>query len=328
MRFNSVKSGNFTSAAKAVNRSADQMFKASRDSAPDFTGISKAAIASRTKERNAATNAQNLKDVTNIKADALIEGTRIKGDLDKSLAKTKQGSTRMAGITGALGSIAGGFMMKADKAAEKLQREKDDLRDQKRDAQMTAILNKPQAEFSFDEEAPTNPGLKPDTGSTDTTTTSAPTSTTSISTASTGGGGGSAIRGEVYSYLTEDKGLSKNKALGLMANIDRESSFRTAPSGGDGGNSFGMFQWNNTYGRSDIMKDNVKDWKTNWRGQIDHALSGNQLPEYNEVSSDFLNTTFDTPQQAADYWMTKWERPADTKSGSSKHTQFIGGYNF
>ena len=286
MRFNSVKKGNYAAAAKAVNRSSDQMFNSSRESAPDFTNISKAAIAARTKERNASTEAQKLLDVTEIKADALVEGTQIKADLDKSLAKTKQGKQRMAGITGALGSIAGGFVMKADKAAEKLQREKDDLRETKRDEQILAILNKPQAEFSFDEEAPTNPGLKPDSDKPDsptstTATSTAPTSTTSTSTASTGGGGGSAIRGEVYSYLTKDKGLSNNKALGLMANIDRESSFRTAPSGGDGGDSFGMFQWNNSYGRSDIMKDNVKDWQTNWRGQIDHALSGNQLPEYN-----------------------------------------------
>ena len=42
-----------------------------------------------------------------------------------------------------------------------------------------------------------------------------------------------------YNYLTQNlQGLSKNKALGLMANIDRESSFRINPQGGDNGNSF------------------------------------------------------------------------------------------
>jgi len=136
------------------------------------------------------------------------------------------------------------------------------------------------------------------------------------------------IRGKVYNYLTQDKGLSKNKALGLMANIDRESSFRVAPPGGDNGNSFGMFQWNNSAGRSDLMKQNVPDWETNWKGQLDHALSNNQLPEYNSVTQNFLNQTFDSPQAAADYWMTHWERPADPTSGSSKHSTFLGGYNF
>ena len=113
-----------------------------------------------------------------------------------------------------------------------------------------------------------------------------------------------------------------------MANIDRESSFRVNPQGGDGGNSFGMFQWNNTYGRSDIMKKNVSDWQTNWQGQIDHALSGNQLPEYNKVTTDFKNTTFESPQQAADYWMKNWERPAHQEQDSKKHTEFLSGYNF
>lgn len=136
------------------------------------------------------------------------------------------------------------------------------------------------------------------------------------------------FRGEVYNYLTQNKGLSKNKALGLMANIDRESSFRIAPPGGDNGNSFGMLQWNNNYGRSDLMKKNVPNWQSDWKGQLDHALSGNQLPEYNTVTQNFLNQTFESPQAAADYWMTNWERPADSKSGSAKHTTFLSGYNF
>ncbi len=185
MRFNSVKGGNFTSGAKAVNRSADQMFAASRESAPDFTGISKAAIASRTKERNAATQSQGLKDVANIKADNLIDRTKIKSDLTKSLSKTKQGKQRMAGVVGALGSIAGGFAMKSEKAAEKLDRQKQEARDLKRDEMMLAILNKPRTEFKFDETPPVNPGLKPEPKSDSTASTPTSTSTsTSISTPS------------------------------------------------------------------------------------------------------------------------------------------------
>ncbi len=116
MRFNSVKGGNFTSGAKAVNRSADQMFAASRESAPDFTGISKAAIASRTKERNAATESQGLKDVANIKADNLIDRTKIKVKSDKDVASAKRPAKRMAGVVAGLGTIATtGAMMIQDK---------------------------------------------------------------------------------------------------------------------------------------------------------------------------------------------------------------------
>ena len=140
--------------------------------------------------------------------------------------------------------------------------------------------------------------------------------------------GGDMDRQEVYNYLTKDKNLSKNKALGLMANIERESSFRSNPAGGDGGMSVGSLQWNNTYGRADIMKKNVPDFATNWKGQLDHALSQNQLPEYNAVATKFLNTKFDSPQAASEYFLRNWEKPQDTQGGIQKNNQFIAGYNF
>jgi len=131
MRFNSVKSGNFTSAARAVNRSADQMFQASRESAPDFTGISKAAIAARTKERNAATTAKNLLDVTEIKADALVEGTQLKVDTEKAVNDIKRPAKRMAGVVAGLGALSTGAIgikeareAKAERATLKLERDK------------------------------------------------------------------------------------------------------------------------------------------------------------------------------------------------------------
>lgn len=140
--------------------------------------------------------------------------------------------------------------------------------------------------------------------------------------------GGNVDRQEVYTYLTKTHGLSKNKALGVMANIDRESSFRSNPAGGDGGNSFGMLQWNNTYGRSDLMKKNVPDFATNWKGQLDHALSQNQLPEYNQFISKFKNTTYNSPQAASEAFLRNWERPADVAGGIAKNNQFIAGYNY
>jgi hypothetical protein len=140
--------------------------------------------------------------------------------------------------------------------------------------------------------------------------------------------GGNVDRQEVYTYLTKSKGLSKNKALGLMANIDRESSFRSNPAGGDGGNSFGMLQWNNTYGRSDLMMKNVPDYASNWKGQLDHALSQNQLPEYNQFISKFKNTTYNSPQAASEAFLRNWERPADVPGDIAKNNQFIAGYNY
>ena len=157
---------------------------------------------------------------------------------------------------------------------------------------------------------------------------SSSTTAPSATTPSVSAPAGSVSRKVVYDYLTQNKGLPRNTALGLMANIDRESSFQIAPSGGDGGNSFGMFQWNNTYGRAQLMQQRVPDYATNWKGQIDHALGQGQLPEYNQFTSKFLNTQFATPQAAADSWMNGWERPADRIGGSRKHAAFLAGYNF
>ena len=122
MRFNSVKGGNFTSAAKAVNRSADQMFAASRESAPDFTGISKAAIASRTKERNAATQSQGLKDIANIKGDNLIERTKLDIKTKKDVADIKRPAKRMAGVVAGLGSISTAAVLAKDNREAKAER--------------------------------------------------------------------------------------------------------------------------------------------------------------------------------------------------------------
>ena len=106
-----------------------------------------------------------------------------------------------------------------------------------------------------------------------------------------------------------------------------ESPFRIAPAGGDG-NSFGILQWNNAYGRSDLMMQHVPDWQNNWKGQLDHALSQNQLPEYNNYITTFRNTTFNSPQAAADDFMNGWEKPADRVGGSRKHAGFLSTYNF
>ena len=79
---------------------------------------------------------------------------------------------------------------------------------------------------------------------------------------------------EIYNYLI-NKGLSHNHALGMLANIKAESSFDTGAVG-DGGKSFGLFQHYDE--RRDALlkfieeKYENKDWKTNWKAQIDFAL--------------------------------------------------------
>ncbi len=186
MRFNSVKGGNFTSGAKAVNRSADQMFAASRESAPDFTGISKAAIASRTKERNAATESQGLKDVANIKADNLIDRTKIKVKSDKDVASAKRPAKRMAGVVAGLGSLATGAVMGLNSKTDKADQAKRDASFEQRTQALRDLVNKPPAVFKstpyVGPEAPTFKKTIP------TSTSSDSSSVTSTSVSSNGKG--------------------------------------------------------------------------------------------------------------------------------------------
>ena len=351
MRFNSVKRGNFSSLAKSVNRTMDQVFNSSRETAMDNTKIANEAIKGRSMERRAAMKAEAEVSRAGLAAYSKVKMTKNDIETDKKIRDIKRPAKRMAGIVGGLGAIAGGFVAKKNAAEDKAERlalraEQQAIFDKQTEMQQGVIKQQQALIASLKTPPKDSPsGTAEDTsvqgtGSTDTTKTTPPSSSgdtpdpsSSEDTSAPAVSGvkptsQAGFRGDVYNYLTQHHKLSKNKALGLMANIDRESSFRINPEGGDGGNSFGMFQWNNTYGRSDIMKKNVKDWQTNWKGQIDHALSGNQLPEYNKVTTDFKNTTFGSSQEAADYWMKHWERPAHQERDSKKHTQFLSGYNF
>jgi len=62
----------------------------------------------------------------------------------------------------------------------------------------------------------------------------------------------------------------------------------------------------------------VPDWKTNWKGQIDYALR-----EPGEKGPQYLATRFSSAQEAADWWMREWERPADKGAASKKHAQYL-----
>ena len=125
------------------------------------------------------------------------------------------------------------------------------------------------------------------------------------------------IQGEMYNYMTKELGLSHNKALGILANIQRESNFDIDAKGDPhAGGSFGLFQWNADAGRSQPMMEAVPDWETNWKGQIKYALG-------EDVGPEFMDKKFNSPQEAADWWMKYWERPADLKHGSEKHKNYL-----
>ena len=104
---------------------------------------------------------------------------------------------------------------------------------------------------------------------------------------------------QAYDYMRA-LGVSDIHAKGILANIQGESGFQTGIMG-DNGMSGGLFQMYNDRYRK--MEAAVPDWRTNWRGQIQFALQDDTAPEY-------LQMDFNSPEEAADWFLENFERPA------------------
>lgn len=132
-------------------------------------------------------------------------------------------------------------------------------------------------------------------------------------------GGGKILSPQAgYSYLRQ-LGVPHAHALGILANIKGESGFRIDSKQPDGP-GVGLFQYSSA-GRKQAFLQNVPDWKTNWKGQIKYAIGEGAGPSY-------LKTPFLSPEEAAEWWMNEWERPAaSVKSGRrKKHNDFIRSF--
>jgi murein DD-endopeptidase MepM/ murein hydrolase activator NlpD len=134
-----------------------------------------------------------------------------------------------------------------------------------------------------------------------------------------GGYAPTGIQKQIYDYLINEKGMSDVQALGIMANISRESSF-VVNSRQRGGPGVGLFQYSSDKRKSEFLRA-VPDWEKNWKAQIDYALK-----EPGEPGPQYMSTQFSSAQEAADWWMRKWERPAEdiqASSGPRKHAEYL-----
>ena len=239
----------------------------------------------------------------------------------------KVGGIRKAGYLAALGGAAsgviGGYMNKQD---EKRQ----DERDAKRAAAETARIEALKDLFTSTQAAstPTPPPKvvpippMPEPGAT-------PTPSASDDSGNEGSATSAAvtdtdIRSQVYSYLTNRHKLSRIHALGIMANIDRESSFRPSVLSGDDGGYGGLFQW---LGSRQTPKVQQLVKTGDWKGQIDHALT-EPMHLAGVEPGLYARTQFKTPQESSYWWMKYFERPADLPSGDKRHADILATYNF
>lgn len=105
-----------------------------------------------------------------------------------------------------------------------------------------------------------------------------------------------------------NKGLTKEQAIGIAANLQAESGFSTSIKG-DGGTSIGLAQWHAN------RMENLKTW-TEENG-LDYMTATGQLEflwhELNTTEKSALNAikSTDTPEDAAYSFTVNFERPAD-----------------
>ena len=349
MRFagNTSNVGSWIQAGKAASQGASDFFKVARANSPDYGGLAEIAMKARSSERIAATQAEAQVAQAGLRAKAKMVETKNNVKAGEKINDMKVGAKRMAGVVGALGAVAGGaFMGIENRRADKRQAERDAI-DEQRWKQRLAIMEKgidrdtkptekpePFTPEPFDPnrdytEQPlgglppvTSDGVPPadpvdqQTGDGVQPATTQPVVSRQVSSGN--------IRQDVYTYLTVDKGMEKNTALGLMANIDRESGFRPGIASGDDGGPGGLFQWKGVR-QTPQVASLVK--AGDWKGQIDYALTEPENLSLVKPGS-FQSMSFQTPQAAADWFMNNWERPGDRQGASRKHTQFLGGYNF
>jgi peptidoglycan hydrolase-like protein with peptidoglycan-binding domain len=128
--------------------------------------------------------------------------------------------------------------------------------------------------------------------------------------ANTTGGKNIVDKGDVSAYLKSKK-MSGNHRIGILANIQGESGFNSAVINPNdkGKRSIGFFQHRDDRDRN--LEAAVPDWRTNWQGQIDFALS-------EPAGRRYLSTRFKTYEEAVEQWVRDFERPADTWGATVK----------
>ena len=294
--FGNVRGGNYGSVGQQINKQNQVLNQLNMELSPDYGKIAEESIKGRSRERRAAIAAEAQVNRVGLDAMAAKKVYEIDAKTEKEVADIKRPAKRFAGIVGAAGTLTGAAVLK--KFSDE-QQARDDERDKRYEEHLSRI------EEAYNRE---RPGLYqlPDPPQYQRPDLQDPTVSTSSdsSDGATVGSDAVSVTGkpqEMYAYLTGEKGLSHNHAVGLLANIRRESNFRTNV-WGDNGTSNGLFQWHKD--RLTRMQAAVPDWQTNWRGQLDYALV-----EKGEPGQQYLATNWRTEGDAAAFWTRKWERP-------------------
>tara|TARA_Y100000401_G_scaffold117345_1_gene125743 strand:- start:5924 stop:6898 length:975 start_codon:yes stop_codon:yes gene_type:complete len=324
MQFNSVQSGSFLTGAKSVAENATDIYNTAIQTGFNADQVIKQANANESVKKMASARRQasmanaGLTNFTNAKI------TEMDAKLKKDLKDIYRPAVRMEGVNRMAGSLAAGkYMMDEAKLQQKeqaeLKLERQKINDamialseaQAEQARTNAELDAARLKKLQEQSTSVVPGTSDSPGQTTSSTPVLPSSASSNSS--------NPSAKEVFDYM-KSLGVSDIHAKGILANIKGESGFQTGVMG-DGGKSGGLFQMYDDRYRK--MVKNVPDWKTNWKGQIVHGLKDDVAPQY-------LKTNFGSAVEAADWFLHKYERPAqEHRPGREKLNQsFISSLPF
>lgn len=132
---------------------------------------------------------------------------------------------------------------------------------------------------------------------------------------------------DIYNYLRTKYNMDHVHAMGILANIQGESRFNSGALNPDdrGGPSGGLFQFHDQgftgRGRFSQMKAYVgDDWKTNWRKQIDYAMTEGEMKTY-------LSRSFTDEKDAVRGFVYDFEKPLDKVGDSIKRQGYLNSIN-
>jgi len=132
---------------------------------------------------------------------------------------------------------------------------------------------------------------------------------------------------DIKKYLLS-KGFDNNQAAGWLVNIKWESGFKPGAyvkSDAGQGQSGGFFGFHDKVNGNGLFTQMVNatgggnKWQTDWQGQLDFAMRDSRGAEYKR-------TKFSSPGEAASWWVTHYEKPANTSQQAAIRAKSASQY--
>ena len=121
---------------------------------------------------------------------------------------------------------------------------------------------------------------------------------------------------EISNYLATK--MDDNHRLGILTNIQAESGFRPGILG-DGNTSGGLFQHHDER-FTNMVRAVGSDWATDWKGQIDFALS--EL-----AGRRYLSLGFSSAKDASKWWTLNFENPKNAEAHAASRVGLLKNFS-